>query len=163
MDQDRCPVYASFFGMMGCSVSITLCCLGAAYGTAKSSIGISAVSVMHPDMMVRNLMPVVLSGILGIYGLVVSVIISTELKEKSALHTNFLQLGAGLSVGLSCLSAGLTIGIAGDAGVRGSAQQPRLFVGMMLILIFSEVLGIYGLIIALLMLTQSTTNVTMCI
>ena len=27
----------------------------------------------------------------------------------------------------------------GDAGVRGTAQQPRLFVGMILILIFSEV------------------------
>ena len=34
------------------------------------------------------------------------------------------------------------IGIVGDAGVRGSAQQPRLFVGMILILIFAEVLGI---------------------
>jgi V-type H+-transporting ATPase proteolipid subunit len=33
------------------------------------------------------------------------------------------------------------IGIVGDAGVRGSAQQPRLFVGMILILIFAEVLG----------------------
>ena len=33
------------------------------------------------------------------------------------------------------------IGIVGDAGVRGTAQQPRLFVGMILILIFAEVLG----------------------
>lgn len=33
------------------------------------------------------------------------------------------------------------IGIVGDAGVRGSAQQPRLYVGMILILIFAEVLG----------------------
>ena len=86
-------------------------------------------------------MPVVLAGILSIYGLVVSVLISSSLKEKSALHTNFLQMGAGISVGFSCLAAGLSIGIIGDAGVRGSAQQPRLFVGMMLILIFAEVLG----------------------
>lgn len=43
------------------------------------------------------------------------------------------------------------IGIVGDAGVRGTAQQPRLFVGMILILIFAEVLGLYGLIVALLM------------
>jgi len=34
------------------------------------------------------------------------------------------------------------IGIVGDAGVRGTAQQPRLFVGMILILIFAEVLGL---------------------
>ena len=46
------------------------------------------------------------------------------------LYTGFVQLGAGLSVGLSGLAAGFAIGIVGDAGVRGTAQQPRLFVGM---------------------------------
>jgi hypothetical protein len=35
-------------------------------------------------------------------------------------------LGAGLSVGLSGLAAGFAVGIVGDAGVRGTAQQPRL-------------------------------------
>jgi V-type H+-transporting ATPase proteolipid subunit len=86
-------------------------------------------------------MPPILAGIISIYGLVVSVIINTNLQEKSALHTNFMYLGAGLAVGLSGLSAGFSIGIIGDAGVRGTAQQPRLFMGMMLILIFAEVLG----------------------
>jgi V-type H+-transporting ATPase proteolipid subunit len=46
------------------------------------------------------------------------------------LYTGFIQLGAGLSVGLAGLAAGFAIGIVGDAGVRGGAQQPRLFVGM---------------------------------
>merc|ERR1712094_107655 len=44
---------------------------------------------------------------------------------------------------------GLAIGIVGDAGVRANAQQPRLFVGMILILIFAEALGLYGLIVGL--------------
>lgn len=39
--------------------------------------------------------------------------------------------------------ASFAIGIVGDAGVRGVALQPRLFVGMVLILIFAEVLGGY--------------------
>ncbi len=60
-------------------------------------------------------------------------------------------MGAGLSIGLSGLGAGVAIGIVGDAGVRGSAQQPRLYVGMILILIFAEVLALYGLIVALVM------------
>ena len=64
-------------------------------------------------------------------------------------------MGAGLSVGLSGLFAGWCIGICGDAGVRGIAQQPRLFVGMILILIFAEVLGLYGLIIALILSTKN--------
>lgn len=83
-----------------------------------------------------------MAGIIGIYGLVVSVLISDALtQENYALYTGFIQLGAGLAVGLAGLAAGFAIGIVGDAGVRGTAQQPRLFVGMILILIFAEVLG----------------------
>ena len=59
------------------------------------------------------------------------------------------QFAAGLSVGFSALGAGFAIGIAGDAAVRAVVQQPRLFVAMILILIFAEALGLYGLIIAL--------------
>lgn len=73
---------------------------------------------------------------------------------SSLSYRSFLQLGAGLSVGLSGLAAGFAIGIVGDAGVRGTAQQPRLFVGMILILIFAEVLGLYGLIVALILSTK---------
>ena len=65
-------------------------------------------------------------------------------------------MGAGLSVGFSGLAAGLAIGVVGDHGVRGYAQQPKLFVGMVLILIFAEVLGLYGLIIGLILNTKST-------
>ncbi len=56
------------------------------------------------------------------------------------LYAGFISLAAGLSVGLSGLAAGFAVGVVGDAGVRGSAQQPKLFVGMILILIFAEVL-----------------------
>lgn len=84
-----------------------------------------------------------MAGIIAIYGLVVSVLISNDLTQQTPLFTGFIQLGAGLSVGLAGLAAGFAIGIVGDAGVRGTAQQPRLFVGMILILIFAEVLGKY--------------------
>jgi len=64
-------------------------------------------------------------------------------------YSGYAHLGAGLTVGMSSLAAGLAIGIVGDAGVRANAQQPRLFVGMILILIFAEALGLYGLIVGL--------------
>jgi V-type H+-transporting ATPase proteolipid subunit len=107
-------------------------------------------------------MPPILAGVLSIYGLVVAVIITASLEEKSALHTNFMQLGAGLTVGLSCLSSGFCIGIIGDAGVRATGQQPRMYVGMMMMLIFAEVLGIYGLIVSILLLSGSQQDVTPC-
>jgi len=103
--------------------------------------------------------PVVMAAILAIYGLVIAIQIANNLKPDTHIFTSFVHLGAGLAVGISGLGAGFAIGITGDAGVRGCGQQPRLFVGMMLIQIFSEVLGLYGMIIALLMLS-STTSVT---
>lgn len=55
-----------------------------------------------------------------------------------------MHLACGLSVGLTGLAAGYTIGIVGDMGVRSYMNQSRIFVGMVLILIFGEVLGLYG-------------------
>ena len=50
-----------------------------------------------------------MAGIIGIYGLVVSVLISDSLKQEMALYTGFIQLGAGLSVGLAGLAAGYVV------------------------------------------------------
>ncbi len=72
-----------------------------------------------------------------------------------SLYAGFIFFAAGLSVGLSGLAAGFAVGVVGDAGARGSAQQPKLFVGMILILIFAEVLGLYGLIVALILNTRA--------
>ncbi|KAJ6636660.1 V-type proton ATPase 16 kDa proteolipid subunit c [Pseudolycoriella hygida] len=144
------PVYAPFFGVMGCTAAIIFSCLGAAYGTAKSGTGIAAMAIMKPELIMKSIIPVVMAGIIAIYGLVVAVLIAGRLDvpPKYSLYEGFMHLGAGLAVGFSGLAAGLSIGIVGDSGVRGTAQQPRLFVGMILILIFAEVLGLYGLIVA---------------
>ncbi|CAO1619357.1 unnamed protein product [Parajaminaea phylloscopi] len=151
-----CPVYAPFFGAMGVTAAIVFTCLGASYGTAKSGVGISAMGVLRPDLLIKCIVPVVMAGIIAIYGLVVSVLVSGDLKSPMTLYAGFIQLGAGLSVGLSGLAAGFAIGVVGDAGVRGTAQQPRLFIGMILILIFAEVLGLYGFIVALILQTRSS-------
>jgi len=82
---DLCPMYAPFFGVMGCTSAIVFSCMGASYGTAKSSIGISATAILRPDMMVKMCIPVVMAGILAIYGLVVSVIMVPELHQNVSL------------------------------------------------------------------------------
>merc|ERR1712033_38916 len=143
-------MYSPFFGVMGASAAMVFSALGAAYGTAKSGTGIAAMSVMRPELIMKSIIPVVMAGIIAIYGLVVSVIIGVNINPNEySPYKGFLHLGAGLAVGLSGLAAGYAIGVVGDAGVRGTAQQPRLFVGMILILIFAEVLGLYGLIVAI--------------
>lgn len=149
-DTKQIPPYAYFFGVMGASAAIIFSALGAAYGTAKSGTGIAAMSVMRPELIMKSIIPVVMAGIIAIYGLVIAVLVCSQLQENDySLFKGFVHLGAGLAVGFSGLAAGFAIGIVGDAGVRGTAQQPRLFVGMILILIFAEVLGLYGLIVAI--------------
>merc|ERR1719433_897045 len=109
-----------------------------------------SMGVMRPDMVMRSIIPVVMAGVLGIYGLITSVIINGKMNTATySAYSGFAHLGAGLTVGMSSLGAGLAIGIVGDAGVRANAQQPRLYVGMILILIFAEALGLYGLIVGL--------------
>lgn len=71
----------------------------------------------------------------------------------------YAHLASGLSVGLASLSAGLCVGIVGDAGVRAVGQQPKLFVGMMLVLIFAEALGLYGLIVSLILSQKGAENI----
>jgi len=154
---DLCPPYASFFGSMGCTTAVVFCCFGAAYGTAKSSVGLAAMGVLRPDLIIKCSLPVVMAGILGIYGLVVAVLLSGGLSPNQSLFSGVIQFGAGLSVGLASLAAGIAIGIAGDSGVRATAQQPRMYVGMILVLIFAEVLGLYGLIVALILNTKGTS------
>nr|CDS17761.1 Vacuolar ATP synthase 16 kDa proteolipid [Echinococcus granulosus] len=138
------PSYAPFFGIMGATASMVFCAFGAAYGTAKSGAGICSMGVMRPELIMKSIIPVVMAGIVAIYGLVVSVVISQQSDRSKSMAISLKQLGGGLSVGLCGLAAGFAIGIVGDAGVRGTAQQPRLFVGMVLILIFAEVLGLVG-------------------
>lgn len=101
---------------MGCTAAIVFTVLGASYGTAKSAGAIFSSGVIRPDRLMQNTLCAIMAQILSIYGLVASVIISGDLKEKMALHTGFLQLGAGMAVGLCGLAAGFAIGIVGDAG-----------------------------------------------
>jgi len=156
---DICPMYASFFGSMGAMAAMVFTVMGGAYGTAKSGIGISSMGVMHPDFVMKAVIPVIFAGIIPIYGLIIAIVMlgSMPLGTQPPTYTltlSFLHLGAGLCVGLSGLGAGMCIGIVGDAGVRASAQQPRLYVGMILILIFGEALGLYGMIVAIILATK---------
>lgn len=93
-----------------------------------------------------------MSGIIAVYALVIAVLIAGDMgpppQQNYSLFTGFMHLASGLSVGLTGLAAGYAIGIVGDVGVRSYMQQSRIFVGMVLILIFGEVLGLYGYVLS---------------
>ena len=143
---------AGCYGFLGVAAALIFANLGAAYGTAKAGVGIATMGVLKPDKIIKAIIPVIMAGILGIYGLIVAVILNGGMNEGNYfLYTGYKQLAAGLCCGLSSLAAGIAIGKAGDAGVRALGQQDKIFVGMMLILIFAEAIGLYGLIISLIL------------
>merc|ERR1739849_35000 len=108
LNMQACDPSSAFFGFMGVTSAIVFANLGAAYGTAKSGVGISSMGVMRPDMVMRSIIPVVMAGVLGIYGLITAVIINGKIHAPSySAYAGYAHLSAGLTVGLSSLAAGL--------------------------------------------------------
>merc|ERR1719198_1555127 len=75
------PNQYTFFGFMGVTAALVFCNLGAAYGTAKSGVGIASIGVLKPDLVFKSLIPVIMAGILSIYGLIVAVILQGFIVE----------------------------------------------------------------------------------
>merc|ERR1712147_186747 len=150
---------APFFGFIGAAAALVFSSMGAAYGTAKSGVGIAAMGVMRPELVMKSIVPVVMAGVLGIYGFMMSVLIAQKVAPQDyKMFDGYAHLASGLACGLSGLSAGMAIGVVGDSGGRANAQQPKLFVGMILILIFAEALALYGLIVGIILSGKSSTQ-----
>jgi len=202
---DTCPSWAPLLGFSGASLCIILANWGAAWGTWKSGLGLCKMGINHPGGIIKNLVAIIMAGVLGIYGLIVAILIAGAVMEPEngmnqySQYTGYAHLAAGLCCGLSCLAGGGCIGIIGEVGVRatglraevnharlwrpvagdkkdgdkkggdaGAAAAPeggglvddkvvtgqqgdenKLFVAMLIMLIFSEALALYGLIVAL--------------
>ena len=102
-------------------------------------------------------MTIIMAGIVGIYGLVAAIIVAPSMTFPYPLFKGYANLAGGLSVGLCGLSSGVCIGVAGNVAVRAMSEQPRLIMGAMLILIFGEVLGLYGFIVAIILSGKGAT------
>lgn len=191
---DNCPDYAPAFGYIGAAACIILANWGSAWGTWKAGLGVCRMGVDYPKGVIKNIVPIVMAGVLGIYGLIVSVILIQSITSPSAdghtvysLYNGYAHLAAGLCCGFSCLAAGGTIGMIGDVGVRcfgmkasggkrtwmtseggdndgegfgggdavSTEEANKLYVGLLIMLIFSEALALYGLIVALILSQHS--------
>mmetsp|Transcript_8563 Transcript_8563/g.10251 ORF Transcript_8563/g.10251 Transcript_8563/m.10251 type:complete len:208 (+) Transcript_8563:74-697(+) len=194
---DDCPAFAPVFGYIGAGACMILSNWGSAWGTWKAGLGVCKMGVDYPQGVIKNIVPIVMAGVLGIYGLIVSVIIcqailppNGDTTTQYSLYNGYAHLAAGLCCGLSCLAAGGTIGVIGEVGVQafglkasggkrawatGEGANPddagdvggvgrdavsaeeanKLYVGLLIMLIFSEALALYGLIVALILSQHS--------
>jgi len=70
------------------------------------------------------------------------------------LYKGFAHFFSGICVGLSGYASGYCMGVVGNYGMKAVGKKPSLYMGLLLIIIFAEAIGLYGLIIGLLLLTN---------
>lgn len=168
---------------LGAALSIFLSAIGAA--TASAEAGIYAIRSSQASASIKAFFPIMVSGVLAIYGIIVSVIISAKIHSSSTSELStvdgYRYLCAGLSVGLACAASGSglatfikksnewssyrappsegtvspatepLLGSArpGDASVVG---PPEFNFRYFCVLTFLEAIGLYGLIVALVLI-----------
>lgn len=119
-------------GFLGASACIILANWGAAWGTWKSGIGLCSMGVNHPNGIIKNLVAIIMAGVLGIYGLIVAIIISGGVSSPTlngntySEFTGWAHLSAGLCCGFSCLAAGAATGVAGEVGIKATGLRAEL-------------------------------------
>jgi len=144
---------AAFFGQMGACISFLASGIGSAYATARCNVGLSSAGVLNPDCVVRNLVPIIMAGVLAIYGMIVAVMIMGEMDNKSyTVFQGYAHLAAGIAVGFCSLGSGYAIGLGGDAATRAISQNEDLFVPCILVLIFAGAPALYGLLVSILLI-----------
>jgi V-type H+-transporting ATPase 16kDa proteolipid subunit len=90
--------------------------------------------VNHPGGIIKNLVAIIMAGVLGIYGLIVSIIIGGGIVSPSSdsginmysQYTGWAHLAAGLCCGLCCLAAGGATGIAGEVGIIATGLRAEV-------------------------------------
>ena len=76
-------------GYMGASACMVLSSWGSAWGTWRAGLGVCHMGIDHPAGIIKNIVPIVMAGVLGIYGLIVSVIITQSVVPPSQSdHSN---------------------------------------------------------------------------
>jgi len=144
------------FASLGVAMSLALSVLGASWGIFLTSSSLLGAGVKAPRIRSRNLISIIFCEAVAIYGIITSIIFQSKFTTVVTEFTDSDFIGgyslfcAGLTVGFSNLFCGISVGMTGSSCALADAQDPTLFVRILVIEIFASALGLFGVIIGLL-------------